>query len=103
MNENEMNIQQETPVTEETAVVETAATEEKTGLTGGQKAAGLGILALALYGLYKLIRGAITGVKSLFQKGKKKLQDHKAAKEAQEQDINPDDIIEAEELEPEEK
>ena len=105
MNENENiqneEIQQETPAVEETNVV---AASESTGLSTGQKAAGLGILALALYGLYKLIRGAVCGVKSLFQKGKKKLADHKAKKAADDEadDFDPDDIVSAEEL-PDEK
>ena len=98
MNENE-NIQEQ--IVEAPAVDNTEVTcsETKTGMSNGQKAAGLGILALALYGLYKLIRGAITGVKSLFSKGKKKLQEHKANKAAeQENEIDPDDIVEAEVL-----
>lgn len=96
MNENE-NIQNEN--VEVSAVEETCevASTENTGLSKGQKAAGLGILALALYGLYKLIRGAVNGVKSLFQKGKKKLEDRKAKKAAEADcEIDPEDIVEAE-------
>ena len=67
-------------------VPEQVTTESSTGLTKGQKATGIFVIAAALYGvgslIYKGVKWVITKVKA-----------HKAKKAAKEVEIVPDDEV----------
>ena len=62
-------------------VVEQASS--KTGLTGGQKAIGLGVIGFAIFGIVELVRFAIKGIKALVNKIKGKQAQQPDQKESQ--------------------
>lgn len=90
MDEN-INVATETPVTDEVVeIVNTPAVqpEEKKGLTGAQKAVGLGVIGFAIFGIVELI---LKGIK-LVKKGIAKIKEKKAEKAAEKTEKAPEKV-----------